>query len=64
MKFDPSITQTRYDSPLGPMIVAATRRGLAGVWFEGQRHLPQTDPADRGGTAEAGGRRNAASHAR
>ena len=42
MKFDPSITQTRYDSPLGPMIVAATRRGLAGVWFEGQRHLPDT----------------------
>ena len=22
------------------MIVAATDRGLAGVWFEGQRHLP------------------------
>ena len=40
MKFDPSITQTRYDSPLGPMIVAATARGLAGVWFAGQRHLP------------------------
>ena len=40
MKFDRSIVQTRYDSPLGPMIVAATDRGLAGLWFEGQRHLP------------------------
>lgn len=40
MKFDNSIAQTRYESPLGPMIVAATARGLAGVWFEGQRHLP------------------------
>jgi methylated-DNA-[protein]-cysteine S-methyltransferase len=24
------------------MIVAATPRGLAGLWFEGQRHLPAT----------------------
>jgi methylated-DNA-[protein]-cysteine S-methyltransferase len=40
MKFDPSIVQARYDSPLGPMIVAATDRGLAGVWFEQQKHLP------------------------
>jgi methylated-DNA-[protein]-cysteine S-methyltransferase len=40
MKFDPSIVQARYDSPLGPMIVAATDRGLAGVWFAQQRHLP------------------------
>lgn len=40
MKFDPSIAQARYESPLGPMIVAATGRGIAGVWFEGQRHMP------------------------
>ncbi|RYF42721.1 MAG: methylated-DNA--[protein]-cysteine S-methyltransferase [Comamonadaceae bacterium] len=40
MKFDTSTVQARYDSPLGPMLVAATARGLAGVWFEGQRHLP------------------------
>lgn len=40
MKFDTSIVQTRFQSPLGTMIVAATRQGLAGVWFEGQRHLP------------------------
>jgi methylated-DNA-[protein]-cysteine S-methyltransferase len=42
MKFDSSIAQTRYVSPLGTMIIAATSRGLAGVWFEGQRHLPDT----------------------
>jgi methylated-DNA-[protein]-cysteine S-methyltransferase len=42
MKFHASIVQTRYDSPLGPMIVAATDRGLAGLWFEGQRHLPDS----------------------
>jgi len=44
MKFDTTITQTRYQSPLGTMIVAATARGLAGVWFEGQKHMP--DHAD------------------
>lgn len=41
MKFDTSIVQARYVSALGPMIVAATERGLAGVWFIDQRHLPQ-----------------------
>ncbi|NPC57272.1 methylated-DNA--[protein]-cysteine S-methyltransferase [Caenimonas soli] len=40
MRFDTSIVQARYRSPLGPMIVAATARGVAGVWFDGQRHLP------------------------
>ncbi|HYW58136.1 MAG TPA: methylated-DNA--[protein]-cysteine S-methyltransferase [Polaromonas sp.] len=40
MKFDRSIVQTTYESPLGKMIIAATDKGLAGLWFEGQRHLP------------------------
>ena len=40
MKFDPSIVQTAFQSPLGPMTLAATHAGLAGVWFSGQRHLP------------------------
>ncbi|MDB5944036.1 MAG: methylated-DNA--protein-cysteine methyltransferase [Ramlibacter sp.] len=40
MKFHASTVQARYDSPLGPMVVAATDSGLAGLWFEGQRHLP------------------------
>jgi methylated-DNA-[protein]-cysteine S-methyltransferase len=42
MKFHASIVQTRYESPLGPMIVAATDSGLAGLWFDGQRHLPDS----------------------
>jgi methylated-DNA-[protein]-cysteine S-methyltransferase len=28
------------DSPLGPLILAATVRGLSGVWFMDQRHIP------------------------
>jgi methylated-DNA-[protein]-cysteine S-methyltransferase len=43
MKFDPSIVQARCDSPLGPMIVAATDRGLAGVWFARQKHQPDCE---------------------
>ena len=42
MKFDNSIVQAHYHSPLGPMIVAATGKGLAGLWFEGQKHLPDS----------------------
>lgn len=33
-------TLARWQSPLGVIIVAATPRGLAGTWFEGQRHQP------------------------
>ncbi|WP_332775941.1 methylated-DNA--[protein]-cysteine S-methyltransferase [Polaromonas sp.] len=40
MKFDRSIVQTTFQSPLGKMIIAATDKGLAGLWFEGQRHMP------------------------
>jgi len=40
MKFDTSIVQTRFESPLGSIIIAATPQGLAGLWFDGQRHLP------------------------
>ena len=31
---------TRYESPLGTMLLAATDAGVAGVWFEGPRHGP------------------------
>ena len=41
MKFDPSIVQAAFQSPLGMMTLAATHTGLAGVWFNGQRHLPE-----------------------
>ena len=40
MKFAKPIVQTRYDSPLGIIIIAATDQGLAGLWFDGQRHFP------------------------
>lgn len=40
MKFDSSIVRTTFDSLLGSIIVAATDRGLAGVWFVDQRHRP------------------------
>ncbi len=40
MKFDTSIVQTRFESPLGTIIIAATAKGLTGLWFDGQRHLP------------------------
>lgn len=48
MKFDPSIVQASMPSPLGAITLAATAKGLAGLWFaENQRHLPAelTGPA-------------------
>lgn len=44
MKFATSTVQTSYDSPLGRIILAASGKQLAGVWFEGQRHQPDTSP--------------------
>lgn len=32
--------QTRLDTPLGPLTAAATAQGLAGLWFDAQRHHP------------------------
>ena len=34
--------QKVYASPLGPLLLARTAHGLAGAWFEGQRHHPPT----------------------
>ncbi len=36
----PVVAVARVDSPLGPLLLAATDRGLSGLWFEDQRHLP------------------------
>lgn len=41
MKKSVDTVTTTFDSPLGPMRLAANPQGLCGVWFEGQRH--QTD---------------------
>jgi methylated-DNA-[protein]-cysteine S-methyltransferase len=32
--------QATFESPLGPVLLARTRVGLAGAWFAGQRHHP------------------------
>lgn len=41
MKFPTTWVQAHYQSPLGAMRLAATSKGLSGVWFvEGQKYLP------------------------
>ncbi len=40
MKNDPNMVFMQISSPLGSMTLGATARGLAGVWFDGQRHGP------------------------
>jgi methylated-DNA-[protein]-cysteine S-methyltransferase len=42
MKFDTSIVQAHIASPLGDMVLGATRHGLAGAWFTDQRHRPES----------------------
>lgn len=42
MKHDPRTVFTAWQGPLGAMTLAATPRGLSGVWFDGQRHGPDT----------------------
>lgn len=34
------IAQARIDTPLGPLTAVATAKGLAGLWFDAQRHHP------------------------
>jgi methylated-DNA-[protein]-cysteine S-methyltransferase len=34
----PLVARTTMDTPLGPMLLAATERGLAVAWFEAQKH--------------------------
>lgn len=36
----PFTAQCRIDTPLGPLTAATTAQGLAGLWFDGQRHHP------------------------
>lgn len=42
MKLKPPIVYTCTSSPLGLIWVAATPHGIAGAWFEGQQHFPDT----------------------
>ena len=36
----PLAAQCRIDTPLGPLTLVATTRGLAGAWFDAQQHHP------------------------
>lgn len=40
MKFSPETVHMQVSSPLGNLIVAATPRGLSGLWFDDQQYLP------------------------
>lgn len=40
MTLPPDLVLMPHASPLGTVILAATARGLAGLWFDGQRHQP------------------------
>jgi len=42
MQFESIAATSQMDSPLGLITLAATGHGLAGAWFEGQRHHPDT----------------------
>ena len=36
----PLVAQATLDSPIGPLTALATARGLAGLWFDAQKHHP------------------------
>ena len=40
--------QAIFDTPLGPLLLARTQSGLAGAWFDGQKHHPGELDADQG----------------
>ena len=40
LKTKETMLRCHYDSPLGPLTLAATDKALAGVWFDGQKHMP------------------------
>lgn len=42
MKMPVDTVTTTFQSPLGLMRLAVSSKGLCGVWFEGQRHQPET----------------------
>jgi methylated-DNA-[protein]-cysteine S-methyltransferase len=40
MKLPNTLQRCSIDSPLGPLLLAASENGLAGVWFTDQQHRP------------------------
>ena len=55
MHFHPHTVQIRTTTALGPARLAASPAGLAGVWFEGQRHEPTRQLHGPGAWADAPG---------
>ncbi len=49
MKFNALMVQTRCPTPLGDLTLAASPNGLAGAWFDDQRHLPASLAAQLAG---------------
>ncbi len=47
MKYDPNMVYAECNSTQGSLYLAATPRGLAGVWFTDQRHLPDVSSWQR-----------------
>ncbi|MES2481968.1 MAG: methylated-DNA--[protein]-cysteine S-methyltransferase [Pseudomonadota bacterium] len=41
MNSSTAVFTATHASPLGPMLLAASEQGLAGLWFEGQQHWPK-----------------------
>lgn len=50
MKIHGTVIYTEMQSPLGRMTLAATERGLTGIWFEQQRHSPDMTTWQRNDT--------------
>ena len=44
------VAQARIETPLGPATLAASAEGLAGLWFDGQKHHPGALDAPRDAT--------------
>jgi methylated-DNA-[protein]-cysteine S-methyltransferase len=42
-----TIAYTTWTAPLGPLVIAASARGLIGAWFDAQKHFAGPDPAWR-----------------
>ncbi len=42
MKFRTTLASMTAPTPLGPVLMAASAHGLAGFWFVGQRHMPDS----------------------
>ncbi len=46
LKFPTTTVRTTTDSPLGPLTLAATAKGMVGLWFDNQAHLPEKPAMD------------------